>query len=92
MLKIEYHAVIKFLSKEGLAPAAIKQHLDGIYGETSPSYSTVKERAKQFHLGRDSVEDESHEGRPMEVVTEENFRRIKEELLIDRWLNLRKSQ
>jgi len=53
--KVEYRAVIKFFSKEGLAPAAIKQQLDGVYGEASPSYSTVKVWAKQFCLGRESV-------------------------------------
>ena len=30
MSKVEYRAVIEFLAKEGLAPAAIKQRLDGI--------------------------------------------------------------
>ena len=54
MSKVEYRAVIKFLTKEGLAPTAIKR-LDGVYGEASPSYSTVKEWAKQFRLGRESV-------------------------------------
>jgi hypothetical protein len=53
--KVEYRTVIKFLSKEGFAPSAIKQYLDDIYGETS-SYSTIKEWAKQFHLGRETVE------------------------------------
>ena len=84
MSKVEYRTVIKFLSKEGLAPAAIKQCLDGVYGEASPSYSTVKEWAKQFRLGRESIKDE-----PMEVVTEENIRRVKEELLSDRRLKLK---
>ena len=78
MLKIEYGVVTKFLSKEELAPAAIKQHLDGVYGEASPSYFTVKEWSKQFCLGRESVEDEPHEGWPVEVVSEENIRRIEE--------------
>ena len=89
MSKVEYCAVIKFLSKEGLAPAAIKQRLDGVYGEASPSYSTVKEWAKQFRLGRECVEDEPREGRPVEVVTEENIRCIEEELLSDRRLKLK---
>jgi len=70
-------------------PAAIKHHLDGIYGEASPSYSTVKEWAKHFRLGRESVEDEPCEGRPMEVVTEENIRCIEKDLLSDRWLKLK---
>ena len=69
MSKVEYRAVIKFLTKEGLAPAAIKQRLDGVYGEASPSYSTVNEWAKQFRIGRESVEDELRQGRPVEVVT-----------------------
>ena len=51
MSKVEYRVVIKCLTKEGLAPAAIKQRLDDIYGEASPSYSTLKEWAKQFCLG-----------------------------------------
>ena len=89
MSKVEYRTVIKFLSKEGLAPAAIKQRLDGIYGEASPSYSTVKKWAKQFHLRRERVEDEPREGRPVEVVTEENIRCIEEELLSDRRLTLK---
>jgi hypothetical protein len=63
--------------------------LDAIYGEASPSYPTVKEVAKQFCLGRDSVEDEPREVRPVEVVNEENFRHIKEELLNDKWLTLK---
>ena len=54
MSKVEYCAVIKFLSKERLAPPANKR-LDGVYGEASPSYSTQKEWAKQFRLGRESV-------------------------------------
>ena len=86
MSKVEYRAVIKFLSNEGLAPAAITQRLDG---EASPSYSTVKEWAKQFRLGRESIKDEPHEGRPLEVVTEENIRCIEEELLSDRRLKLK---
>ena len=81
--------VIKFLSKEGLGPAAIKQRLDGIYGEASPSYFTVKERAKQVRLGRESIEDEPRASRPVEVVTEENLKRLEEELLSDRWLMLK---
>jgi len=84
MSKVEYCVVIKFLSKEGLGPAAIKQHLDGVYGEASPSYSTAKEWAKQFCLERDSVEDEPPEGLPVEVVSEENIRHIEEKLLSDR--------
>ena len=90
MSKVEYRAAIKFLSKDSLAPPAIKQLLDGVYGDASPSYSTVKDWAKQFRLRKESVEDEPREGRPVEVVTEENIRRIEEEILSDRRLTLKK--
>jgi hypothetical protein len=43
MSKVEYRTGIKLLSIEGLAPTAIKQRLDGVFGEASNSYSTVKE-------------------------------------------------
>jgi hypothetical protein len=43
MFKIEYRTVIKFLTKEGKSPAEIKKRLDVVYGESSPSYSTVKD-------------------------------------------------
>ena len=89
MSKVEHRVVIKFLSKEGLVPADIKQCLDGVYGESSPSYSTVQEWAKQFRLGRESVKDELREGQPEEVVNEENIRCIEEELLSDRRLTLK---
>jgi hypothetical protein len=75
MSKIEYRAVIILLRKEGLAPVAIKR-LDGVYGEVDPLYSTVKEREKQFCLGKQSIEDGPREGRPGEVVSEENISRI----------------
>jgi len=81
MSKVEYRAVINFLSKDGLAPAVIKQHLDGVYGEASLSYYTVQE-------GTESFEDEPRKGRPVEVVTEENVRRIEEELMSDGRLTL----
>jgi histone-lysine N-methyltransferase SETMAR len=86
MSKVEYCTVITFLRKEGLVLAAIKQCLNGVYGEASPSHSTVKEWAR---LRRESVEVEPREGRPVEVVTEENIQHIEEELLSDRRLLLK---
>jgi hypothetical protein len=43
LFKIEYCTVIKFLTKAGKTPPVIKQRLDAVYGESSLSYSTVKE-------------------------------------------------
>jgi hypothetical protein len=64
MFKIEDRVVIKFLTKEVKSPAEIKQRLDAVCGESSPPYSSVKEWAKQFRLGTESIEDDPRQGRP----------------------------
>jgi hypothetical protein len=73
MFKIQYRAVIKFLTKEGKRPAEIKQHLGALYGESSPSQSTVKEWVKQFRLGRESTE-----GDPRQEVLQDGRLKTKE--------------
>lgn len=40
----------------------------------------MKEWAKQFRLGRESIEDDPRDGRPVEVVTEENVSLVEDEL------------
>jgi histone-lysine N-methyltransferase SETMAR len=57
-----------------------------VYGDSSPSYSTVKEWAKQFRLGRESIEDDPRQGRPAEAVTDESIKIVKKEVLQDRRL------
>lgn len=73
MLKIEYRAVIKFFTKEGLTPEEVKTRLDRVYGETSPSYSTVQEWAALFKLGRETLEDELCHGQPAESISPESI-------------------
>jgi hypothetical protein len=60
--------VIKFHTKEGVKPIEIKQRMDNVYGDSSPSFTTVKEWSKLFRLRRNSIEDDPREGRPAEVV------------------------
>jgi len=42
MDKTEYRAVIKFFVKEGLTPNEIHSKFIKVYGESSPSFSTIK--------------------------------------------------
>lgn len=58
MDKIEYRAVIKFLRLKGKSPIEIKAELDMIYGETFPSFFTVKMWAAEFKCSRISIFDE----------------------------------
>jgi transposase len=80
MFKIEYGAVIKFLTRVGKSPAEIKQRLDAVYGESSPSYWTVKEWAQRFNLGRESIEDDPCQGRPAEALAPETTALVQEVL------------
>jgi hypothetical protein len=81
MFEIEYYAIIKFLAKEGKRPAEIKQHLDAEYGESSPSYYTVQEWAKQFCLGKESIQDDPRQGRLAEALTPKTTALMQEEVL-----------
>jgi transposase len=86
MFKIKYPAVIKFLTKETKSPAEIKQRLDAAYGGSSNSYSTVKEWAIQFRLGRESNEGDPCQGRQAEALIPETIALVQEEVLQDRRL------
>jgi len=61
---IEYRAVIKFFVKEGLTPNEIHLKFIKIYGDSYPSFSTIKKWAAEFKRGRTSFEDDPREGRP----------------------------
>ncbi|XP_031638897.1 protein GVQW3-like [Contarinia nasturtii] len=66
MDKIEYRAVIKFLTKEGIAPKDINDRLRAVYAP----------RAKLFKWGRESLEDDPHTGRPVEVTASDMVEKI----------------
>ena len=54
MNKIEYRAVIKFFVKEGLTPNEIHLKFIKVYGDSSPSFSTITKWAAKFKRGRTS--------------------------------------
>lgn len=60
-----------------------------MYKEYSPSYNTVKNWVKEFRLGRETVYDIGHDGRPVEVLTFETIASIEEEVLSDHRLKIR---
>jgi len=45
-------AVIKFFVKQGLAPNEIHSKFIRVYGDSSPSFSRIKEWAAEFKRGR----------------------------------------
>ena len=61
--EIEYRAVIKIFVKEGLTPNEIHSKFIKVYGDSSPSFSTIKKWAAEFKRGRTSLENDAREGR-----------------------------
>jgi hypothetical protein len=51
MDEIEYRAVIKFFVK-GLTSNEIHSKFIKVYGDSSPSFATIKKRAAEFKCGR----------------------------------------
>ena len=56
--KTEYRAVIKFLVLEGQSSKQVEERLTSVYGQSSPSSSTIKRWVKEFQRGRESLEDD----------------------------------
>jgi hypothetical protein len=50
MDKIEYRAVLKFFVKEVLTSNEIHLKFIKVYGDSPPSFSTIKKRASEFKL------------------------------------------
>jgi transposase len=69
MDKTEYRAIIKFFVKEGLTPNEIHSKFMKVYGDSSPSFSTIKKYDADFKCGHTSLEDDPREGRPKSATT-----------------------
>jgi hypothetical protein len=57
--------VIEFLSKVN-PRQKLNKPLHNVYGDSAPSYATVKNWVKEFRLGRESVEDVQNESRSVD--------------------------
>ena len=83
MEKEQYRSVIRFLFLDGKTYEEIKMKLDAVYGNSSPSMTTVRYWFNEFKRGRSSVFDEERPGRPADVVTEEIVEKIHDMILAD---------
>jgi len=55
MEKEQYRSVTRFLFLEGKSRSEINERLDVLYGDSSPSMSTVQNWFNEFQRGRTSV-------------------------------------
>lgn len=83
MNKIEYRAVIKFLTKEGIKPTEIFERLQTVYGDYAPSFTTVKDWSRLFKFGRESLEDDPRSGRPNEATDNNMVEKLEDLILHD---------
>ena len=67
--------MIRFLFLEGKSRSEIKERLDAVYNDSSPSMATVKNWFNEFQLGRTSVLDEPRPGAPKTITTEDDVKK-----------------
>lgn len=76
MSKIEFRAVIKFLTKQGKSVENILIEMAAVYGETCPGKTMVYKWNSLFKQGRQSLEDDERSGRPNDVTTHEMVMKV----------------
>jgi len=93
MDKIEYHTVIKFFLKEGILfgvkPKEIHSKFINVYGDSSPSFSTIKKWAAEFKHGHTSLEDDPRKGHPKSATPPEIIEQVHDMVLDDRRMKAR---
>jgi len=89
MVKTEYGVVMKLFVKEGLTPNEIHSKVIKVYGDSSPSFSTIKKWAAEFKRGRTSLEVDPREGRPKSATTPEITEQVHDMVLDDRRMKVR---
>jgi hypothetical protein len=79
--KEKQHAVIRFVSAEGVPGAEIHQRPSEQYGNSALPQRSVYEWIAMFKNGRTSVTNDERSGRPSTSATEENTERVRAMIL-----------
>ena len=83
MEKLEYRAVIKFLTMEGNSPTKIHERMELVYKDKCPSKATVARWSAEFKHGRESLEDDPRTGAPCSSVNAETIQLV-EDIVMDK--------
>ena len=89
MDKIEYRAVMELFGKEALTPNEMHSKFMKVYGDSSPSFSTIKKWSAELKRGHTSLGDDPREGRPNSATTPEIIEQVHDMLLDDRRMKVR---
>jgi hypothetical protein len=88
MEKEQYQSVNRFLFLEGESRSQIKECLDAVYSDSSPSMATIKNWFNEFQHGHTSVFDEPRPSAPKMATMEDNMTKIHDHVLADRRLKV----
>jgi [histone H3]-lysine36 N-dimethyltransferase SETMAR len=88
MEKDEFRVLIKHYFLMGKNTVETKTWLDECYPDSAPSKATICRWFADFKRGRVSTNDAERSGRPKEVVTPENIKKIHKIILNDRKVKL----
>ncbi|XP_058791405.1 uncharacterized protein LOC131664372 [Phymastichus coffea] len=88
MEKKQYRSVIRFLFLEGKSRSEIKERLDAVDADPSPSMATTKNWYNEFQCGRTSILDNPRPGAPKTATTEKKVTKVNDIALSDRRLKV----
>uniref|UniRef100_A0A6M2DT53 Putative histone-lysine n-methyltransferase setmar-like protein n=1 Tax=Xenopsylla cheopis TaxID=163159 RepID=A0A6M2DT53_XENCH len=88
MEKEEFRVLIKHYFLIGKNASEAKKSLDKHYPKSAPDYHVVKYWFAKFKTGHMGTKDDERSGRPKEVVTPENIKKIHKIILDDRKVTL----
>lgn len=88
MEKKEFRVLIKYCFLKGKNTVEAKTWLDNEFPDSAPGKSTIIDWYAKFKRGEMSTEDGERSGRPKEVVTDENIKKIHKMILNDRKMKL----
>ena len=85
MMDLELHSMIKFLTNEWKKPKEIHERINAVYGHVLHHYYRyqIKFWSKQFKWGRETIEGNSHLGRPVEASSKEICQNMEDMILQD---------
>jgi len=86
---MEQRAIIKFNAKLGKTASETFQLMQQVYGNDCLSRSNIFVWHKRFSVGRKSLEDDAHTGRPVSVRTPEMIQKIRDFIANDRNASLK---
>uniref|UniRef100_A0A6M2DR05 Putative histone-lysine n-methyltransferase setmar-like protein n=1 Tax=Xenopsylla cheopis TaxID=163159 RepID=A0A6M2DR05_XENCH len=88
MEKEEFRVLIKHYFLIGKNASEAKKSLDKHYPKSAPDYHVVKYWFAKFKTGHMGTKDDERSGRPKEVVTPENIKKIHKIIFDDRKVTL----